>query len=191
LRDDAALAKRIVARPAGVGLVEAAIGAARAIAEVKPRAVVFVGTAGSYEPRPALGRVVAARRVKLISTAAVRGDGYLPAVLPSATDTDNGLRGELGLPSADVACPLAITSTRAAARRIAEASGCAVENLEVFAVARAAGSLPFAAVLGIANAVGPAAHQQWRAHAGHAAEAACMALLAWLKAPRRSPRRRP
>jgi purine-nucleoside phosphorylase len=191
LAEEPALAKLVVACPAGVGLVEAGIGAARAIAEVKPRVVFFVGTAGAYGKEPALGTAIAAAAVKLVSTAAVRKDGYLPAVLPASATTDAGLRRQMKLPAADVACPLAITSSRALARRIAAASGCAVENLEAFAVARAAGTLPFAAILGVSNAVGPAAHAQWRAHAASAAAAACQAVVTWLRATIRSSRRRP
>jgi nucleoside phosphorylase len=189
LAGDPKLARRLVARPAGVGLVEAGIGATRAIAEERPRAVIFVGTAGSYG-EDAVGRVIVARRVKLVSTAAARAEGYLPSIMPAVLDTDAGLRRALRLPAADVACPLAITSRAAAARRLAAHSGCAVENLELFAVGRAAQGLPFAAVLGISNRVGPRAHAEWRAHAATAAAAACQAVLAWLRAPTPPSRRR-
>jgi hypothetical protein len=133
LKHDHALARRVVTRPAGVGLVEAGIGATRIIAELNPRAVIFVGTAGVYPPSPiAIGTAIVARHLKLVSTAVLRGDGYLPAVLPTETETDAQLRRALarGLPVADVACPLAITKTRAAARRLASIA--AVENLEAF-----------------------------------------------------------
>jgi purine-nucleoside phosphorylase len=188
LAREPALRRRVVARPAGVGLVEAGIGAARAIDEVRPRAIVFVGTAGAYPPATIdIGAAVVARRVALASTAALRGDGYLPSVLPAVVETDRRLRGQMAVPVADVVCPLAITKTRALARRLAGAG--AVENLEAFAVARAAGKIPFAAVLGVSNAVGPQAHAQWRRHAAPAAAAACAAVLAWLRVPTRRPRR--
>ena len=125
----------------------------------------------------------------LVSTAALRGDGYLPAALPALETTDGRLSRALGLPLVEVACPLALTSTRAAARRLAAAG--AVENLEAFAVARAADGIPFAAVLGVSNIVGPRAHAQWQRHAGPAAAAACEAVLAWLRAPTRRARRAP
>lgn len=191
MRSAGDLGARIVARAAGVGLVEAGIGAARAIAAVKPRAVIFVGTAGSYDRLIPIGAAVVARRLKLASTAVLRDEGYLPAVLPADAETDPRLRRALAgdLPVVDVACPLAITSTRAAARRLAGLG--AVENLEAFAVARAAAALPFAAVLGVSNAVGPRAHAQWRQHAKPAAAAACEAVLAWLRAPTRRDRRAP
>jgi purine-nucleoside phosphorylase len=188
LARDPTLRRQVIAQPAGVGLVEAGIGAARAIDEVRPRAVVFVGTGGVYAPSPiAIGTAVVARRVALVSAAAVRGDGYLPAVLPAIVETDRRLRAQIEGAVADVVCPLAITKTRALARRLA-ASG-AVENLEAFAVARAAGKVPFAAVLGVSNAVGPHAHAQWLRHAAAAAAAACATVLAWLRGPTRRTRR--
>ena len=69
-------------------------------------------------------------------------------------------------PAADVACPPAITRSAAAPPPLAGATGAALENLEAFAVARAAAEarVPFAAVLGIANQVGPRAHAEWTAH---------------------------
>jgi purine-nucleoside phosphorylase len=190
LAADPALAKRVVARPVGVGLVEAGIGATRAIDEIRPRAIVFVGTGGGYPPaRLAVGDVVVARRLTLASTAALRGDGYLPAVLPTTVEAEARLRRQLGGRLVDVVCPLAITKTRPAARRLASLG--AAENLEAFAVARAAGKTPFAAVLGVSNTVGPTAHTEWRRHADGAAAAACEAVLAWLRAPTRRPGRRP
>jgi len=168
---------------AGVGLIEAAAGATRAIAEVRPRAVVFVGTAGLYRGAgidARIGDAVVVRRLHLLSSAAARGEAYFPAPLPTSATTDARLRRGLarGLPVADVACPLAITSSAAGARRARAATGCALENLEAFAVARAAASarVPFACVLGVSNVVGPDAHQEWRAHAEKAAASACAAI---------------
>jgi nucleoside phosphorylase len=186
LDGDRALARRVAAAPAGVGLVEAGIGAARAIAKTRPRAVIFVGTAGAYATTLAPGTAIVARRVKLVSAAVLRAEGYLPSVMPVAFESDMALRRGLArasrLPVADVACPVAISSARAAARRIARASRCAVENLEAFAVGRAAAAseVPFAAVLGVSNAVGPRAHAEWRRFAADASAAACAAVVAWL-----------
>jgi purine-nucleoside phosphorylase len=164
----------VVLRPVGVGLVEAAVGAARALAEVRPKRVIFVGTAGAYlagRSTPALGSVALASELILTSTAALRGDGYLPEIQPQHDDGAETLRAALreavpGIATFKVACPLAITRTAALGQRIARATGAGLENLEAFAVARAAraAQVPFAAVLGIANRVGPAAHRQWRAN---------------------------
>jgi futalosine hydrolase len=177
--------QEIVTRVAGVGLVEAAIGATAAIADVKPDAIMFVGTAGLYpgrRPDLAWAGVVAARRLVLSADGLASGHAYLPPALPAAQESTMALRriaAAAGLLMADVACPLAITLRPSAVGRRARSSVCDVENLESFAVARAAvaAGLPFAAILGISNAVGPSAHAAWKRHAIRAAAAACRAAL--------------
>jgi nucleoside phosphorylase len=181
----------------GVGAVEAAAGAARALALLEPRAVVLVGTAGVYAMRggPAIGQAVLARRSALASLSAASGAGYLPAPVPDVQDTDPGLRRALAdgqpLPALDVACPVAITRTRAAATALARHTGAALENLETFAVARACAQArtPFAAVLGISNRVGPQAHREWLRHATQAAAVACAVVERWLVSATQSSRK--
>jgi len=178
-------------RPVGIGAVDAAAGAARALCELRPRAILFVGTAGAYAAG-APGDVVIVRRAALASTAAVRGDGYLPAPMVTEARADVRLTRALARAAAaagatatsgDAATTLAITRTRALGARLGRAAGAAVENLEVFAVARAAAAarVPFAAVLGVANRVGPTAHAEWRAHGGAAAAAACAVIARYLE----------
>ena len=175
--------RHVVARAAGVGLVEAAIGATAAIADVKPDAVVFVGTAGRYpgvRPDLALAAVVAARRLVLSADGVADGDAYFPSVLPVQQESTLALRriaAATGLLMADVACPLAITSRPVGVGRRSRVPDCDVENLEAFAVARAAATagLPFAVVLGLSNTVGPSAHAAWKRNANRAAAAACRA----------------
>ena len=85
-----------------------------------------------------------------------------------------------------VACPLAITRPSAAlGRRIAEATGATLENLEAFAVARAAAAagVDFAAVLGVANRVGPTGHDEWQRHHRAASRAACELVARFLDVP--------
>jgi futalosine hydrolase len=145
----------------------------------------FVGTAGSYpgrRPDFALTGVVAARRLFLWADGVATGDAYLPPALPATQESTVALRrvaAASGLLLADVACPLAITSRPAPVKRDSRAPACDVENLEAFAVARAAAAagLPFAAILGISNAVGPSAHATWKRNATRAAAAACRAAL--------------
>jgi nucleoside phosphorylase len=176
--------------PVGIGAIDAAAGAARAIARFAPRAVIFVGTAGRYGILPATGGVAIARRIHLASTAVARGDGYLPAPMRIVATAHVALREALrraagaGAAVVDVATPLAITRSAALARRLARATGATVENLEAFAVARAAEGVrvPFAAVLGIANHVGPKAHAEWLAHQAHATNETCHVLVAWISA---------
>jgi hypothetical protein len=87
-------------------------------------------------------------------------------------------RGKARLAAVPVACPAAITRSAALGRRIVQATGAVLENLEAFSVARAAATaagprIQFAAVLGIANRVGPDGHREWREHHRAASWAAC------------------
>jgi nucleoside phosphorylase len=184
----------------GVGAVDAAVGAAQAIALARPKRVVFVGTAGVYwrgHATPPVGSGVIADRVCLVSTAVVRGDGYLPRPMVTETVTSPVLATALGaaaphpVPTGTVACPVAITRTATLGRLIAEATGAALENLEAFAVIRAAtmaGIEATAAVLGVANRVGPRAHTEWKANHLAASRTACKIVWGML-APKRRPSR--
>ena len=89
---------------------------------------------------------------------------------------------------AAVANPLAITRNAGLGRALARATAAAAENLEVFAVARAAEArrIPFAAVLGIANRVGPTAHAEWQEHNASASASACAAVVEFLRARTRT-----
>jgi nucleoside phosphorylase len=183
-------AARVRLQPVGIGAVDAAVGAARALAAHRPDRVVFVGTAGVYAGARALpiGGAAVAGEVHLVSTAALSGRGYLPRPMALRAPPPPRLGRELAgaaEPLVAVACPLAITRSPALARRIAGATGASLENLELFAVARAAAAagIELAAVLGIANRVGPAAHGEWLAHHRAASEAACTWVAAWILSP--------
>ena len=183
---------RLALGTVGVGPVEAAVGAAAAVAAAHPERVIFVGTAGAY-PRgratAALRTVAVASELHLVSTAALRGDGYLPEPVVTRAATSAALgaalvgRGARSAPLLGVACPLAVTRSATLGRQIAHATNAALENLEAFAVARAAaaaGVADVAAVLGIANRVGPRGHQEWRAHHKAASHAACRLVWSFL-----------
>ena len=180
----------------GVGAVDAAVGAAQAIALARPKRVVFVGTAGVYwrgRATPPIGSAVIADRVCLVSTAVVRRDGYLPPPMVTEAATSPVLSAALGattaqpVPTGLVACPLAITRTATLGRLIAQATGATLENLEAFAVIRAAskaGIEATAAVLGVANRVGPRAHLEWKANHLAASRTACKIVWGMLAASR-------
>lgn len=173
----------------GVGLIESAIGTTLLLARQRPDAALLVGTAGLY-PGPAtnldMGKAAIAVEIALLPEILPGKHAFLPSILPARIRSTPALirllRQRTDLPATDVACPLGITATRKAATTAAQLSGCRLENLEAFAVARAAAvaRVPFTAVLGIANHVGPAGHKQWVKHAPAAAEAACKAVLAVL-----------
>jgi purine-nucleoside phosphorylase len=180
----------------GVGLVEAALGASRLLAAIRPRAVILIGTAGLYpapSPGVTLGTAVVADAIVLLPTILPGRHAYLPAIMPTRERPTPrltlALRKACRLPSAPVANPLAITATRKAATFAAQSSRCTVENLEAFALARAATSakIPYAVVLGLANQVGPSAHAEWKQNAAAAAAAACEAVLGFLRDQSPSP----
>ncbi len=157
----------------GVGPVHAAVGAARALAAHRPDAAVLVGSAGAYlahPSAPAIGQAILASPLGWADGASVLGLAYAP-LPPAPLTADPALAAALGLPAAPTVTVPAITTDPALVARLA--LDWAVEHLEARAVAEAAAAaaVPFAAVLGIANAVGPDAHAQWRANRG-AAEAA-------------------
>ena len=173
----------------GVGLVEAGIGATRLLIEQRPTAVLLVGSAGVYpgfgQEFPPAGAAVV-DKIRLLPEILPGKHAILPAIVPAEAKSSPPLVRALckasGLPRSAVACPLAITASTRAAAAAAKLSGCALENLEAFAVARAAAAagVPFAAVLGIANHVGPQGHREWKLNAARAAAAACDAVLALL-----------
>jgi futalosine hydrolase len=187
----------IVLEPVGIGAIDAAVGAAGAIARARPARVLFVGTAGIYgrekEAREAIGTAMVAGEIVCMSTAALKGEAYLPGPMVVQVPTSRSLQaalagGRAGEPRdlpRDVASPLAITRSVALGRRIAEATGATLENLEAFAVARAAAAagVPFAAVLGVANRVGPTGHEEWQRHHRAASRAACELIARFLDVP--------
>ena len=189
-----ALARDVKLATVGVVAVDAGIAAAVLLRQVRPGRLLFVGTAGVYGRAgtnvPAIDEAVVVSGAQLISTAALRQESYAPAPLITGVLCDAGLVRRLaGAPGNEAtavraACPLAITRAPALARRIVQASGATVENLELFSVGRAAAqaAVPFAAVVGIANRVGPRAHAEWRAHHRSASRAAGQRVRAFLLA---------
>lgn len=165
----------------------------RLLVERRPSRVVLVGTAGVFPGRaPTVGSVIVARRLGLGATAVTLGLGYQPGAPPvltaDAPDLPGDLPGDLpaGLPAcrrADVLTNLAITTSPDLAARFAV--DWEIEHMETFGVAWAchAAGVPFAAVLGITNTVGPDAHAEWLRHRSAAESAARAAARALVAAP--------
>lgn len=164
----------------GVGPVVAAVGAAVLLARHRPDAAVLIGSAGRYAGGPAVGTAIAARRLGYASGTAILARGYVPRP-PSDLQGDAALRRRLDLPEADVLTTDAITTDESLAASYA--TQWSVEHLEAWGVAWAcvAAGVPFVAVLGIANDVGPDAHAQWSAHRGKAESAARRAVEGLLR----------
>jgi futalosine hydrolase len=176
------------ARAVGIGLPAAAVGAARALTELRPRAAVLVGTCGAYARSGlAIGDVVVSRRVHLADAIALAGHAAFPEPMLTLVEAHGGLVERLartGARPVDVAATLGITVDDGVASRLEAATGAAVEHLEAYGVAEAcaAHGVPFAAVLGVANAVGARARSEWLAHHVRAAEACAGTVAAWLSA---------
>ncbi len=155
----------------GVGPIMAAVRAATLIAQQRPTGVVLVGTAGAYAGGPSIGTAIASTRLGLSYGVAALGLGYVPRA-PPPVPGDSQMLARLDLPGHAVLTVGAITTDPALAGRLSEAW--TVEHLEAFGVAWAChqAGVPFVAVLGITNDVGPEAHVQWLTHRDHAQAAA-------------------
>jgi hypothetical protein len=154
----------VIARAVGIGLVDAAIGTTRALSEVRPDRLFFVGTAGVLPGAElAIGQVVEVSA----ATLGVRPGEYVPE--PMSVRVGEG--GRVAVSS------LGITRDAVEAARLGELG--TIEHLECFAVLRAAQlfGVPATAILAIANGVGPDAHAEWRANRVSAERAAQDALL--------------
>jgi nucleoside phosphorylase len=184
----ARIRRRVILASVGVGMVEAGIATAQLLARYRPDFVLLVGTAGVYPGQTndlGLDQAAIAQRVRLLPH--ILPGAYLPAIVPTEVRSSptlvRALRRATRLPRVDVACPIGITATKQAAITASKLSGCALENLEAFAVARAAAvaKIPFTAILGIANHVGPDGHREWERHAKAAAASACRAVIEGLR----------
>lgn len=190
-RTDFSMARRarVTLASVGMGLVDAGIGTTRMLAEHKPDLLVFLGTAGVYpehEETFPLGDPVVVEEISLLPEILPGKHAYLPSAMPSKVAASAPLvrafRRATGLLGANVACPLGITRSAQAARSAGRLADCELENLEAFAVARAAtaAEIPFVAILGVSNRVGPAGHREWKMYAASAAANACRAALVLL-----------
>jgi nucleoside phosphorylase len=164
----------------GVGPVVAGISAGAWLARARPEAVVLLGTCGSYPGGPPVGAVVASGTLGLGSAAAAMGLGYVP-MAPGVLPGSELLLDRLPVPRARVLTVQAVSTAEGLVAAFAR--DWEVEHMESWAVARACAdlSIPFVALLGVANRVGPDAHAEWRANRG-AVEAAVVAVAAGLHA---------
>lgn len=144
----------------GVGPVVAAVSAGRLLAIERPEAVVLIGTAGSFVGGPAIGSVIASSRLGFADPLRAANIGYIPR-LPPPVDGNAALLERINLPTASVLTNLGVTTDPVVAARMGE--GWAVEHMEAYSVACACAeqNIPFIAVLGITNYVGPHAHAEW------------------------------
>lgn len=144
----------------GVGALLAAAATARLIEELRPQAVLFLGTCGHYDGRLKIGDDLWASEALASSLAELRGEAYRPAIEETrwATTLDGPL------PAHGVVVPQAITKTREGAALLGTLG--AAEHLELTGVYAAchAARVAVGAALAVVNEVGPDAQAQWRAN---------------------------
>ena len=178
---------QVVARVVGIGLPMAAVGTATVLTEVTPRVAVMVGTCGAYAGTGlSTGDVVVARRLRFGATGVAEGLAQFPDPMSLSTSVTESLADALlrsGGKAADVVTTPAVTVDDAAADRLARWAGAQAEHLEAYGAAMgcAARGIPFTAVLGVANAVGSRARDEWRANHRRAAAAAAEVVTRWLQ----------
>ena len=172
----------------GVGPLRAAAAAARLVEATRPDAVVLVGSAGSYPGGPAVGEVVSSRLLGWADGASALNQAYVP-LPPAPVEGAPTLLAHTDVTRATVLTVAAITTEPALIGALARYGEQAweVEHLEATAVAVACAQagVPFLALLGIANRVGPNAHEEWKQNRASAERGACAAarcLLAALQA---------
>jgi len=155
----------------GIGPVVAAARAAAILERRRPERVILLGTGGSYPGGPPIGAVVASEMIGLSPGVAAMGLGYVPRP-PAPVPGDEATLVRLAVERHAVLTVGAVTTDLTLARRLSD--GWTVEHMEAFGVAVACqiAGIPFVAVLGISNAVGPDAHVQWLAHRDQAQDAA-------------------
>jgi purine-nucleoside phosphorylase len=157
----------------GVGPIPAAVNAAAVLARQPPRGVVLIGTCGSYIGGPPIGSVVVAQRTGWSAGVAAMGLGYVPRP-PQPVLSDAAILESIPahIPRVSVLTTAAVTTDPTLANRLAD--GWACEHLEAYGVAAACAALnvPFVAILGVTNVVGPDAHLEWLTHRNHAQDAA-------------------
>lgn len=166
----------------GIGLVEASLGMAAAIAKHSPKLVMLIGTAGSYPDRGLkVGDVVEAAEARIACPAHAEGRAALPTLMKSRVVLPD-LRLSSMRPRRVIAGnTLSITTEDSLAWAIRDFLRADIEHLEVFAAARACelARIDFACVLGIANAVGDMGRRQWHEHHEEASKAVVNVVAPW------------
>lgn len=154
----------------GIGLVDAAVGTARALLVHRPRSALLIGTCGAFEGRGlGIGDVGVATMVSWVDAAYVAGHAALPPSVAVAIESDPSVADaarRAGGQCVQIATTSSITTDAGLAAHL-RATG-DVEHLEAFAFARACATasppVPWTIVLGVANMVGPEGREQWKAN---------------------------
>lgn len=181
LRERIAAAPSVVTATLGVGLVSAASRISSILEHHSISRILFTGTCGVLTPAiVSIGDIVRARTLYSGDTGAFDGANHVPDLMPTTVTPARFLEPRRFVQDCDVLSPLSITHSEdgATVLRNRFPDGI-VENLECFAVAwnAALRAIPFEAILGVTNIIGPNGHAEWRAH--H--ERVSAAVQAWIQ----------
>ena len=158
-------------RCTGVGAITAAATTARLIGELKPKRVLFVGTCGAHDERLAIGDLLEVTEAVSVSMEEANGRAYRPSIECVRWPATMSFPHPLALKASTVAGTVAISKTLEGAKLLAQTAPAGhLEVTGVFAACHGAG-VPCGAVLGVANHVGPEAHQEWKANNKHVSNA--------------------
>lgn len=149
----------------GVGLISAASSIASLFERHTITRVLFTGTCGApLKTALKIGDIVRAKTIHTGDISVWSQDTFIPEIMPTRVTPTRFLTPQNTLHESDVFCPLAITQSQIAAAILRVHFPTAVENLECFAVAWNAvqRNIPFEAILGVSNLIGPDGHEEWK-----------------------------
>lgn len=159
------------AKPIGIGLIQSAIGLTQLILSENPRELIFIGTAGSYDPAIELLSIHESTRAAQIELSYLERRSYTPLenVIAVEQESDN------------VSCETAplivnssnyITTDSHLSLRFPPL-GIALENMEFYAVLEVAKRFHLSAqgIFCVTNYTDSSAHESFKRHHAHALQA--------------------
>ncbi|MFZ1572479.1 MAG: hypothetical protein WAT89_07050 [Candidatus Kapaibacterium sp.] len=156
----------------GVGLVNSAIGTAKAIQQKNPEKVIFIGSCGSYN-KDFIQEYdfVIGESIKIASSDLLLGNMRVPALIQSEFKTNENLNNQLldfyritnNLKKVNIATTFGITESEKVAKEFENYFSCEVENLEAYSVAQTCieFNIPFSIILGVTNIVDKNGGTNW------------------------------
>lgn len=158
----------VVTATLGVGLVSAASSISSILENQSITRILFTGTCGLLTPTPiALGAIVRAKTIYSGDVTSFTGENFIPDIMPITVTPTRFMKPKTPLQDCDVFSPLSITHSTGGADVLRKRFPDGVaENLECFAVAwnAAQREIPFEAILGVSNTIGPVGHAEWLTH---------------------------
>ncbi len=159
----------------GIGPINSAQFVASNLTSFKNKNVIYIGTAGTFGNFEGV-RIVRAATVQWLPTCERHGLSY--AVKPDPIlKLDRPLSALAELDSVKVICSTNVSLSNELPVELIPKN--TVENLELYSCARqiAGVSASFTGILGITNAIGKDAHQQWRSNFHEAAQLSASIIL--------------